>query len=176
MLRKKLYTNVPHWPFIIALKENSTYCNQRDRTNGKLYPISGFQAYVSGEKKNIVTASLTHGNIASKKRNNDKEHHNSSFHCPWGRKKKKRNKKIDTNPWVELTLENQLAREGCPKHICTWLSLHLSHVGNLDCNIPPSSWPTTMMAHSINTDLMVALFLFGGSTHLSVIQWLNKIF
>ena len=39
---------------------------------------------------------------------------------------------IVTNPWVELTIENQLARglqgEGAQEFINTWLILYLIHV------------------------------------------------
>ena len=37
-----------------------------------------------------------------------------------------------------------------------------------------TSQPTFKTTHSINIDLMVGLFLFGGFTHLSIIQWLTK--
>ena len=73
-----------------------------------------------------------------------------------------------TNSWVELTIENQLAMAGCPRVYKHMVKLILNPCETLGSyHHAPQLTSTT--AHSSDIDLIVGLFLFGGSTHLSII-------
>ena len=69
-----------------------------------------------------------------------------------------------TNSWVELTIENQLAMVGCPRVYKHMVKLILN-----PCETLGSYHHALQTAHSSDIDLIVGLFLFGGSTHLSII-------